>query len=96
MDDPKALDLDFRATLSFHVDGGNMTNVKVHVDHFSVGGRDIELLSNDLASDDESFWVLTKAYGRMKVTSDAPQNSFDLWMPPSQRKALKALHASQQ
>jgi hypothetical protein len=94
--DPRALDLDFRATVSFHVDGGNMNDVRIHVDHFSVAGKDVEMLSRDLVNEGGNFWILRTAYGRMKVTSSESQNGWDLWLTPSQKSALKALHSSQQ
>jgi hypothetical protein len=97
VDDPKALDLDFQATVSFHVENGSPNNIKVHIERFSVAGKDVELLSRDLVNEGENWWVLTKAYGRMKVTlnNNESQSGCDLWVTPSQKSALKALHSSQ-
>jgi hypothetical protein len=92
LDDPKAVDVDFRTTVSFHVDNGAPTNVKIHVDHFSIGGKDIALLSEYTVSDGENAWIQTQAYGRMKVTCGDSKNGCDLWLTPSQRTAIAALH----
>ena len=58
----------------------------------TVGGKKLELVSSEIAQDaKERSWIVTKNYGRIRITS-AYSGGLVLWLTPSQKESLKALY----
>lgn len=61
------------------------------VSSLTVGGKPLALVSPEIVNDGKGSWVVTKAYGRIRV-SGAYSGGIMFWLTPSQRASLKALY----
>lgn len=57
---------------------------------FAVGGKPIELVSNDLLLEGKEVFIVTKDYGKIKVTFNY-NFTISLWLKPSQKAKLMEL-----
>jgi hypothetical protein len=87
------LDIEVQATLTRGTPNDDGV-VEGKVASLTVGGKKLELVSSDIAQDaKERSWIVTKNYGRIRITS-AYSGGLILWLTPSQKESLKALYHS--
>lgn len=63
--------------------------VQGKVTSLTVGGKPLALVSGEIVNDNKGSWVVTKAYGRIRI-SGAYSGGIMFWLTPSQRMSLKA------
>lgn len=95
VEDPKQLGLALTITVYGDVSNSEILNVKNKIEDLSVNGKKLELLNTDVVNDDRGSWILTKGYGRLKVTCTRNGGGCALWLTPSQRANLTALYQSE-
>ena len=79
------------AMKSLEVDAaGNTVNVEGVVKEFSLDGKKIELETDKLTKIGSEVFILTKGYGKVKVTFDS-NAGVTLWLTASQTKQFKEL-----
>lgn len=64
-------------------------HVEGKVDNVAIGGKPLELSSNEIVNDGSGSWVVTKTYGRIRVSGGS--YGMVVWLTPSQKARLKAL-----
>jgi len=94
VDDTKELGLALNVSVRGDVTNADLVNVHAEVDDFSVRGRKLELLNKVVVADAQGSWIVTKAYGRVKVSCGGSNGGCELWLTPAQRAGLKALYES--
>jgi hypothetical protein len=94
VEDPKELGLALSVSVRGDVTNADLVNVRAEVDDFSVSGKKIELLNRVVVADAQGSWIVTKAYGRVKVSCGGSNGVCELWLTPAQRAGLKALYDS--
>jgi formylglycine-generating enzyme required for sulfatase activity len=89
--DPSELPIDLQASMSGRVAWDNDGNVTEFgggkVTRFVVGGKPIELVSDEMTLAGKEVFVATKEYGKIKVTFD-PGFGLAVWLKPSQKSQL--------
>jgi len=90
--DPSELNIVFEGSLqSFEMDSaGNVIAVEGTVTRITVGGKSIALSSNKILLEDKEAFIVTRDYGKIKVTFDSFGRVI-LWLKPSQKEKLKEL-----
>lgn len=92
--DPSELQMDFQADIPGEVRWDAEGNVTAFgggkVTRFTVGGKSIELASDDLLLEDKEVFIVTKDYGRIKVTFNS-NFTISLWLKPSQKEKFMEL-----
>ncbi len=64
------------------------------VDFIGVGGGPLELETKDIIHEDNKAWIVTKLYGKIRVSGGYAGNypgGMCLWLTPSQQEKLKRL-----
>jgi hypothetical protein len=91
---PSELSIDFQADIPGAVRwdaDGNITEFGGgKVTRFTVGGKPIELVSDDLLLEGKEVFIVTKDYGKIKVTFNS-SFTISLWLKPSQKAKLMEL-----
>ena len=92
--DTSALKLDFQAEFTGGVrtdSDGNVTEFGGGtITKFTIDGKPIELTSQQLSYEDNQVYILTKEFGKFKLSFN-PDFSMGLALKPSQKAALEAL-----
>jgi hypothetical protein len=82
------------AMKSLEVDSaGNTIDVEGVVKEFSLDGKQIELEVDKLTKVGNDVFILTRSYGKVKVTFDSNART-TIWLTSSQTKKFKALRKS--
>ena len=91
---PSELSIDFQADIPGAVRwdaDGNITEFGGgKVTRFAVGGKPIELVSDDLLLEGKEVFIVTKDYGKIKVTFNS-NFTISLWLKPSQKEKFMEL-----
>lgn len=91
---PSELSIDFQVDIPGAVRwdaDGNITEFGGgKVTRFTIGGKSIELISNDLLLEENEVFIVTKDYGKVKVTFNS-NFTISLWLKPSQKAKLMEL-----
>ena len=90
--DPRELYIVFEASLqSLTVDAaGNIIEIEGVVTRLAVGDKPIELSSDKILLEGTDAFVVTKDYGKIKITSTST-GGVTIWLKPSQKEKLKEL-----
>jgi hypothetical protein len=92
--DPLELSMDFQAdipgAIRWDADGNITEFGGGKVTRFTVGGKPIELVSDDLLLEGEEVFIVTKEYGKIKVTFNS-NFTISLWLKPSQKEKFMEL-----
>jgi hypothetical protein len=92
--DPSDLSIDFQASMpgniEWGVDGINKWEGGVKVKKFTVAGKPIELVSDDLQRVGKEVFIETRNYGKFKVRFNS-NFKIDLWLKPSQEEQIEEL-----
>lgn len=74
-----------------HVDSeDNIKEIEGRIITFSLGGKPIDLASDKVTIEGKDAFVLTKTYGKIKITSDSNAR-VTFWVTPEQKKKLLKL-----
>ncbi len=92
--DPSKLLIDFQADIPGEVRWDAAGNITAFgggkVTRFTVGGKPIELVSDDMLLEEKEVFIVTKDYGKIKVTFNS-NFTISLWLKPSQKAELLRL-----
>lgn len=68
------------------------------VEMLALGRKQVELVTNDIVHDDGKAWIVTKQYGRIRISGgyagDNPPSGLCFWTTPSQTARIRSLLAS--
>jgi hypothetical protein len=68
------------------------------VDMLALGRKPVELVTNDIVHDGGKAWIVTKQYGRIRISGgyagDNPPSGLCFWTTPSQSARIRSLLAS--
>jgi hypothetical protein len=72
----------------------NEGDIKGKVDVVTVWGKPVELVTNDIIHEGNKAWVVTKKYGKIRISGgyqdNCPTSGLCVWLTPSQQAQLKA------
>lgn len=92
--DPSKLSIDFQADIPGEVRWDAEGNITAFgggkVTRFTVGGKPIELVSDDMLLEEKEVFIVTKDYGKIKVTFNS-NFTISLWLKPSQKAEILEL-----
>jgi len=69
-------------------------DVQGKVSVFYIAGKVLELETNDIVHDSDKAWVVTKKYGKIRITS-AYSGGLCIWLTPKQKTNFKKLLSEQ-
>lgn len=91
---PSELSMDFQAdipgAIRWDADGNVTEFGGGKVTRFTVGGKPIELVSDDLLLEGGEVFIVTKEYGKIKMTFNS-NFTISLWLKPSQKEKFMEL-----
>ena len=75
-------------------------NIEGTVDLLVIARKPVELVTNDIVHDGGKDWIVTKQYGRIRISGgfvgDNPPNGLCFWTTPSQNARIRPLLAKEE
>ena len=74
-------------------------DIEGSIDMLALGGKQVELVTNEIVHDGGKAWIVTKQYGKIRISGgyagDNPPSGLCFWMTPSQKTRIRAIYHAQ-